>query len=80
MKFAFALVALTLALGACSAEPPAAKPIAKALPDAPPPPPPPMLDEGGACAQDVRLCADGSYVSRTGAACAFAACPGASAK
>lgn len=78
MKFAFALVALSLALGACSAEPPAAKPVAKALPDAPPPPP--MPDEGGACAADVRLCADGSYVSRTGAACAFAACPGAGAK
>ena len=78
MKFAFALIALTLTLGACSAEPPAAKPAAQTLPDAPPPPP--MLDEGGACAQDVRLCADGSYVSRTGAACAFAACPGASAK
>jgi hypothetical protein len=78
MKFAFALIALTLALGACSAESPAAKPAAQALPDAPPPPP--MLDEGGACAQDLRLCADGSYVSRSGAACAFAACPGAGAK
>ena len=78
MKFVFALVALTLALGACSAEPLAAKPVAQALPDAPPPPP--MPDEGGACAQDVRLCADGSTVSRSGAACAFAACPGAGAQ
>jgi hypothetical protein len=78
MKTAFTLLALTFVLGACSAEPPAAKPAAKALPYAPPPPA--LLDEGVACAQDVRLCADGSTVSRTGTACTFAACPGASPK
>ena len=73
MKSAFALVALTLALGGCSAGLPETKPAAKALPYAPPPPA--LLDEGGDCAQDVRLCADGSTVSRAGTACTFAACP-----
>ena len=27
------------------------------------------------CTQDAKLCSDGSYVSRTGSECAFAACP-----
>lgn len=31
----------------------------------------------GACTQDAMQCPDGSYVSRTGPGCAFAACPGA---
>lgn len=33
--------------------------------------------EGTVCAADVQICSDGSYVSRTGPACEFAACPGA---
>jgi PBP1b-binding outer membrane lipoprotein LpoB len=78
MKIAIALLALTLVLGACSTGLPETKPAPKALPYAPPPPA--LLDEGAACAADVRLCADGSTVSRTGMACAFAACPGATPK
>ena len=34
--------------------------------------------EGVVCAADVQICSDGSYVSRTGPACEFAACPEAS--
>jgi len=30
---------------------------------------------GGQCTQEARQCPDGSYVGRTGASCAFAACP-----
>jgi hypothetical protein len=77
VRLFFAVIALTLALGACSTELLVGKPGIVALPDAPPPPSHPMADEGTACTMDVRLCADGSYVGRTGADCAFAACPGA---
>lgn len=31
--------------------------------------------KGAICTQDAKLCADGSYVSRTGQKCEFAACP-----
>lgn len=31
--------------------------------------------DGIVCTADVKLCADGSYVSRSGPACEFAACP-----
>ncbi|MDP1929421.1 MAG: hypothetical protein Q8K62_13030 [Thiobacillus sp.] len=74
MRF-FTVVALTLALGACSTTQPLGQPGIAALPEAPPPPP--IADERMVCPLDVRLCADGSYVSRTSAGCAFAACPGA---
>lgn len=73
MKTGFTLLALTFVLGACSAGLPETKPAAKALPYAPPPPA--LLDEGAACAADVRLCADGSTVSRTAPKCEFSACP-----
>jgi len=43
------------------------------------PPPPPMPEEGIVCPADVRLCPDGSFVSRnTANGCAFEPCPGAS--
>lgn len=32
-------------------------------------------EKPAACAQDAQLCPDGSYVSRTGSDCEFAACP-----
>ena len=76
-------VLLLATLGACSsgsadtvarpADPPKA---GKPLPAVPPPPP--MPEEGGVCPADVRLCPDGSAVSRDPAkACAFKPCPGA---
>ena len=41
------------------------------------PPPPPMPEEAIVCPADVRLCPDGSFVSRDPAkACAFKPCPG----
>lgn len=73
IKFLVA-ASLLLMLGACStipAQPSAGKPAPAG------PPPPPMPDEGIACAADVKLCPDGSYVSRNAArGCAFAPCPG----
>jgi len=78
MRLSFAVIALVLALGACSTEQPVGKPGSVALPYAPPPPQ--IADEVFACTLDVRLCADGSHVGRTGAACEFAACPGATPK
>lgn len=36
--------------------------------------------EGRVCTQEVKQCPDGSYVSRTGPQCEFAACPKAKAK
>ena len=63
---------LLLMLGACGASLPVAGKPAPAGP-----PPPPMPDEGIACAADVRLCSDGSYVSRNPAKnCTFDLCPG----
>lgn len=35
----------------------------------------PIEENGVFCAQDAKLCDDGSYVSRTGPKCEFAACP-----
>ena len=63
--------------GADPAAKPAPRPAAgKPLPPAPPPPP--LLDADGACAADVKQCADGSYVGRNpDKGCAFDACPGA---
>lgn len=36
--------------------------------------PPIIQDENGACPQDIKMCLDGSYVSRTGPGCTFADC------
>ena len=81
MKALFAVVLLA-SLAACSSagtdsDPAASRPVsAQPLPFAPPPPP--MPEEGRMCAQDVRLCADGSTVSRNPhQGCAFDPCPGA---
>ncbi len=56
----------------------AVKPAPKAGKTLPPAPPPPGLQEDRiVCPADVRLCADGSYVSRNpDKACAFNPCPG----
>jgi hypothetical protein len=79
---ALAAAVLLLSLGACGAvgadaaakpapHPVAGKPLLYA------PPPPPLPDEGAVCAEDIRLCADGSTVSRNPAkGCAFDPCPG----
>lgn len=78
---ALVATALLAVLAACSSggvdsvTKPASHPATgKPLPFAPPPPP--MPDEGVVCAQDAKLCADGSYVSRTAPGCAFTTCPG----
>jgi hypothetical protein len=77
---AAAAVVLVLVLGACSAA--GERPVQRSGRPLPPAPPPPaMLDEGVACAADVKTCTDGSYVGRDPAAgCAFKACPGANNK
>lgn len=65
---------LLLMLGACSplpVQPAAGKPSPAG------PPPPPMPDDRIVCPADVKLCPDGSYVSRDPArGCAFNPCPG----
>lgn len=71
MKAALLLAtSLMLALSACSADQPVA-----ASKKVEPPPPPPLASEGIVCPQDVKQCADGSFVARTGPKCQFAACP-----
>ncbi len=75
-------VLLLATLGACSSggadtvvQPANSPQAGKPLPAAPPPPP--MPEEGIMCPADVRLCPDGSTVSRDPAkACAFKPCPG----
>ncbi|MFN3715567.1 MAG: hypothetical protein ACK4R8_02465 [Thiobacillus sp.] len=59
-------------LTACGAGAP--PPAARSLPEAPPPP---ALQEEDrlVCPADVKECPDGSFVSRTGPRCEFAACP-----
>ncbi|MEW6120030.1 MAG: hypothetical protein AB1593_08070 [Pseudomonadota bacterium] len=59
-------------LTACGAGAPA--PASKPLPEAPPPP---ALQEEDrlVCPADVKECPDGSFVSRIGTRCEFAACP-----
>jgi hypothetical protein len=72
-----ALVAgmLLLMLSACGTTFP--QPVSS-KPSPPGPPPPPMPEDTILCAADVRLCPDGSTVSRNPAkGCAFNACPGA---
>jgi hypothetical protein len=51
---------------------PIARPTTPFQPTQPAPP------EGVVCTQEVRLCPDGSYVSRTGPKCEFTPCPQAS--
>ena len=75
-------VLLLATLGACSSggadtvvQPANPAKTDKSLPPAPPPPP--MPEESIVCQADVRLCPDGSPVSRDPAkACAFKPCPG----
>ena len=71
---ALAAASLLLMLAACGTFP--AHPVAgKPAPAGPPPPP--MPDDPVVCPADVKLCLDGSYVSRTsGHGCAFKRCPG----
>ncbi|MDQ1316014.1 MAG: hypothetical protein QG662_2123 [Pseudomonadota bacterium] len=72
-----ALVAgmMLLMLSACGATAP--QPVS-GKPSPAGPPPPPMPEDAILCTADVRLCPDGSTVSRNPAkGCAFNACPGA---
>ncbi|HQS99314.1 MAG: hypothetical protein B7Y26_00080 [Hydrogenophilales bacterium 16-64-46] len=68
-----AALAVLLALAGCQT--PAPAPSAKPSPAGPPPPPMAAEDSPVMCPADVQACADGSYVSRTGPRCEFAACP-----
>lgn len=74
MKATSLVVALMLTLSACSADQSAA-PGASTANKIEPPPPPPMAGEGIACPMDAKQCSDGSFVSRSGPRCEFAACP-----
>ncbi|MEQ1663145.1 MAG: hypothetical protein ABL877_10675 [Thiobacillus sp.] len=75
MKAALLLAtSLMLALSACSADQPAGAPAATTK-KVEPPPPPPFAGDGIVCPQDVKQCADGSFVARTGPKCEFVACP-----
>lgn len=70
-----ALVLPFVLLTACGAGTPQAPATSgKPLPEAPPPP---ALQEEDrlVCPADVKECPDGSFVSRTGPRCEFAACP-----
>jgi hypothetical protein len=68
----FVLVLPFVWLAACGAGAPT--PSAKPLPEAPPPPAL-QKEDRLVCPADVKECADGSFVSRTGPRCEFAACP-----
>jgi predicted small lipoprotein YifL len=73
-----AAVALLLVLGACGAGSPLSGPpdAGRRLPVAPPPP---TVEEPIVCPEDVKACADGSFVSRDPARrCVFRPCPGES--
>lgn len=77
MKALVAVMLLSLAgCGSMGADTAVRQPATgKALPAAPPPPP--LADDQIVCPADVKLCADGSYVSRDPAKrCAFKPCPG----
>ena len=71
--------ALAITLAACSA-PESPKPVHTfpgkvALPEAPPPPL--VADDSIVCTADVKICPDGSFVSRNpNKGCPFARCPG----
>lgn len=69
-RLAPVLFVVSLAACGAGAPPPSAKP----LPEAPPPPA--LREEDRlVCPADVKACPDGSFVSRTGPRCEFAACP-----
>ncbi len=66
-------LAVLLALAGCQGPAPAKS--GKPSPAGPPPPPMAAEDSQVMCPADVKICADGSTVSRTGPRCEFAACP-----
>ncbi len=77
---ALAAAVLLFTLSGCglAGADPAAKPAPRPAAAKPLPPAPPLPDAGGACAADVKQCADGSYVGRNpDKGCVFDACPGA---
>lgn len=77
MRAALALATLILVAG-CEAPLPerTANPAKAGKPAPEGPPPPVLLDEGMVCAADVKICPDGSAVSRdVKQGCAFPACP-----
>ena len=82
MMKAFVATVLLLNLAACSSmgadtSSPPGTPVSGKATLPPVPPPPPIPDDRIVCPADVKLCADGSYVSRDAAKkCAFKPCPG----
>lgn len=66
-------LAVLLALAGCQSPAPAKS--GKPSPAGPPPPPMTAESDPVMCPADVRTCADGSHVSRSGPRCEFAACP-----
>ncbi len=74
-----ALVLVWAALAGCSANPPPSPQPPKKVSPAGPPPPPMPAEGPRMCPADVRICPDGSAVSRNGANdCAFDPCPAGS--
>lgn len=67
-------LALTLPLALAGCQPSVPAKSGKPSPDGPPPPSL-VEDNQVMCPADVKQCPDGSYVSRTGPRCEFAACP-----
>jgi hypothetical protein len=84
MNPALVVTLLLLALTGCGSaseaarQPAPAESTATSVPAAPVPPPPPIAEEDAiVCPADVKLCPDGSYVSRDPARrCEFDRCPG----
>lgn len=79
---AFVAAVMLLSLAGCGTmgadtQQPARKPVAGKVALPPAPPPPPFTDDRRVCTADVKLCPDGSAVSRNADnGCAFNACPG----
>jgi len=83
MMKALVAAAMLVSLAGCGAtgaesQKPARTPASGKVALPPAPPPPPLPDDSIVCPADVKLCTDGSYVSRNAAqGCAFKPCPGA---
>jgi len=79
---AFVAAVMLLSLAGCGTmgtdtQQPARKPVSGKVALPPAPPPPPFTDDRRVCTADVKLCPDGSAVSRNADnGCAFNACPG----
>lgn len=79
---AFVAAVLLLSLAGCGSvgadtQKPARSPASGKVALPPAPPPPPFTDDRRVCPADIKLCSDGSAVSRNADnGCAFNACPG----